>query len=136
MNHAKAVRVVAALIRHGDRLLVCQRRGDGSFPLKWEFPGGKVEGKENDFTALQRELREELGIELRSATEIFRHRHLYPDQLQVELTFFQVKAYQGKATNRAFHRLLWVKVQELERLDFLEGDLALIEKLTRQELHP
>jgi len=130
------VRVVAALIHHGDRFLACQRRGDGSFPLKWEFPGGKVEVEEDDFIALQRELREELGIEVRSATEIFRHRHVYSDQLQVELTFFQVNDYQGKVTNRAFHRLLWVKVQELEKLDFLEGDLALIEKLTRQEPRP
>lgn len=138
MPPAKALttKVVAALIYQADRLLVCQRRADGPFPLKWEFPGGKIEGEENDCMALRRELREELGIEVRSATEVFRHRHLYPDQMEVELAFFQVKDYQGAVTNRAFQQLLWVKVQELGKLDFLEGDLPLIEKLARQELRP
>ena len=74
-----AIEVVAALIYQRDHLLVCQRRVGGSFPLKWEFPGGKVERGEGYFKALQRELTEELGIEIKSATEIFRHRYLYPE---------------------------------------------------------
>ncbi len=127
------MQVVAALICHADRFLVCQRKENGPFPLKWEFPGGKVERGEGYVAALQRELREELGIELRSATEIFRHTHLYSDQMEVELIFFRVKEYQGVIGNHAFHQLLWVEVQELKKLDFLEGDLPLIEKMVSQE---
>ena len=129
-----AIQVVAAVIYQRERLLVCQRRENGSFPLKWEFPGGKVEKGEGYLTALQRELREELGIEIQSATEVFRHRHLYPDPMEAELIFFRVENYQGVVANRAFHRLLWVEVQDLKKLDFLEGDLPLIEKLMRHEL--
>lgn len=130
------MRVVAALVSRADRLLVCQRRENGPFPLKWEFPGGKVEKGEGYLRALQRELREELGVEIQFATEIFRHRHLYPDQTEVELIFFRVGHYQGEVANRAFHRLLWVETQELKKLDFLEGDLPLVEKLVSRELRP
>ena len=129
-----AIEVVAALIYQRDHLLVCQRRVGGSFPLKWEFPGGKVERGEGYFKALQRELTEELGIEIKSATEIFRQRYLYPEQMEVELIFFRVEDYRGVVANQAFHRLLWVEVQELKKLDFLEGDLPLIEMIVSRKL--
>jgi len=126
------IQVVAGLIHQQDRLLVCQRREGGSFPLKWEFPGGKVENGEDYLTALRRELKEELGIDLQSATEIFRHRHSYPDRVVVDLVFFRVDDYQGTVSNLAFHRFLWVEVQRLKELDFLDGDLPLIENLINQ----
>ena len=127
------IQVVAALLYRENRLLVCQRKENGSFPLKWEFPGGKVERGEGNLAALCRELREELGIEVQSATEIFRHKHLYPDRTEVDLTFFRVDDYREPVANRVFQQILWVEVQRLKELDFLEGDLPLIEKLARQE---
>ena len=66
--HASStITVVAGLIQQGGRLLVCQRRRDGAFALKWEFPGGKVEPGETHEHGLRRELREELGIEAHMA---------------------------------------------------------------------
>lgn len=131
-----AMPVVAALIFRGDRLLVCQRRAQGSFPLKWEFPGGKVEMGEEYVGALRRELREELGIEIRSAREVFRHKHLYPNGSEVELIFFRVDDYREALVNRVFQQILWVETRRLKELDFLEGDLPLVEKLSRQEAIP
>jgi len=127
------IQVVAALLYRENRLLVCQRKENGSFPLKWEFPGGKVERGEGNLAALCRELREELGIEVQSATEIFRHKHLYPDRTEVDLTFFRVDDYRAPVANRVFQQILWIEVHRLKELDFLEGDLPLIEKLARQE---
>lgn len=127
------IQVVAALLYRENRLLVCQRKENGSFPLKWEFPGGKVERGEGNLAALCRELREELGIEVQSATEIFRHKHLYPDRTEVDLTFFRVDDYREPVANRVFQQILWIEVHRLKELDFLEGDLPLIEKLARQE---
>ena len=128
------IQVAAGLLYRGDRLLVCQRRENGSFPLKWEFPGGKVERGEGPLLALRRELREELGIEVQSATEIFRHRHLYPDRTEVELIFFRVDDYREPVANRVFQRIVWIEVQRLRELDFLEGDLPLIKKLMAQAM--
>ena len=130
-----AIDVVAGLIFEGDRVLVCQRKETGPFPLKWEFPGGKVERGEDPQVALNRELKEELGVKIQSASEIFRHRHAYPNGLEVELIFFRVEKYRGPIRNRSFHRLLWAEAERLKELDFLEGDLPLIDKLTRGELH-
>lgn len=129
-----AIKVVAALLREGDCLLACQRRSGGIFPLKWEFPGGKVEDGEEDVDGLRRELREELAIEVRGASEIFRSRHRYDDAMEVDLVFFRVESFRGPVVNRAFHALRWVSPEELHGLDFLDGDLPLIQKLTQREI--
>ena len=123
------MQVVAGLIVHGNRLLICQRREGGAFPLKWEFPGGKVESGEGLAKALSRELREELGIEIQPAEEIYRHNHCYRDGTRVELIFFRVDDYRGKIVNKVFHDIRWAGLEELKQFDFLDGDLPLIEKL-------
>jgi len=128
-SDVKSVEVVAGLIFHQSRLLVCQRSLQSSFPLKWEFPGGKVEQGEGHEVALRRELKEELGIEVHSLKEVFRHGHLYRGIARVELTFFQVVNYSGEVGNRVFQQIKWVPIKELTKMDFLEADLPLIQKL-------
>ena len=75
---ANRIDVVAALIFQDGRLLVCQRHETSEFPLKWEFPGGKVELGERCEDALTREIKEELAIEIHDPVKIFSHRHVYP----------------------------------------------------------
>ena len=130
----KEIEVVAAVICSGGRFLVCQRKEDATFPLKWEFAGGKVEPGEGPLAALQRELKEELCIEIETATEIYRHTHAYEEQLKVKLIFFRVDQFVGVATNRVFQQLLWVELKRLDDFDFLEGNWPLIHKLIRREL--
>ncbi len=124
-----ALRVVAGILSRGGRFLVCQRRGGGAFPFKWEFPGGKIEAGEEAGAALRRELAEELDIVVEDAREVFRQVHDYDDGTRVELVFFDVRAYAGEPRNRVFRRIAWVAVDELDGLDFLEGDLPLIREL-------
>jgi 8-oxo-dGTP diphosphatase len=93
-----------------------------------------VEGAETPLAALRRELGEELGIEIEGAREVGRDRHLYPDGTDVALIFFHVTAYRGAIANRVFEKLRWVSVQDLDGMDFLEGDRPLIEKLVRGDL--
>ncbi len=97
--------------------------------MKWEFPGGKVEGAEGYEDALRRELKEELDIEAGGLCQIFQHEHLYPKIARVNLRFFRVEDYSGKLKNLVFQQIKWVPIVELAQLDFLEGDFPIVRKL-------
>ena len=125
----KQVDVVAGLIFAGPELLVCQRHREGAFPLKWEFPGGKVEAGESGVAALRRELNEELDIRIGEVRSLHRHRHDYPDGPIVRLSFFHVLNYQGVIKNLVFEQIAWSKLSDLLEFDFLDGDLALVQRL-------
>jgi 8-oxo-dGTP diphosphatase len=126
----KTVTVVAALIESDGKLLVCQRRHGGAFPLMWEFPGGKVEPGEMLKDALQRELREELAILARVGPEVYRTAHKYAGMPQaVELVFFASTVAEGAPKNLAFEQVAWLEAKELPRLNFLPADRELIDLL-------
>jgi 8-oxo-dGTP diphosphatase len=125
----KRIEVVAGLIFRDGCLLACQRHESAAFPLKWEFPGGKVEVGESDAEALRRELLEELGIAVRDAKQVFHHEHVYPDGPEVSLRFFRILSHDGVIQNLVFQRIAWVDLAELEQLDFLEGDRPMIQHL-------
>ena len=130
------IRVVAGLMQRHGAVLICQRRHDGAFPLKWEFPGGKIEPGETDADSLRRELREELGIEAEIGPEVYRTRHEYPGQYTVELVFYRVSAFQGVLHNYAFEQVRWENPARLLSYDFLEGDAELIRLLRQGKLLP
>jgi 8-oxo-dGTP diphosphatase len=121
--------VVAALIFEGDKILACQRTRHQVMPLKWEFPGGKIEDGEQPRAALRRELEEELGIEAAIGDEVSRFVHEYPGGRSVELRFFAVPTYKGEIENRIFREVRWVERTELTKFDFLEADLTLVKDL-------
>ncbi len=125
----KTIEVVAGLIVENGRVLICQRSAAAKFPLKWEFPGGKIEEGETPPEALARELREELDIEVLESKKFTRHVHRYRDMPPVSLCFYRVVKYQGEVKNNIFERILWTGIDSLEKFDFLEGDLPLIKLL-------
>ncbi|HVI78028.1 MAG TPA: NUDIX domain-containing protein, partial [Candidatus Acidoferrum sp.] len=100
-------RVVAGLIVKNGKLLVCQRTRHQTMPLKWEFPGGKIEEGEQPRDALRRELEEELGILAKVGNELARIQHEYPNGGMVELRFFEVREYQNEIENRIFKDIQW-----------------------------
>jgi 8-oxo-dGTP diphosphatase len=122
-------RVVAALIFQHEQILVCQRTRHQTMPLKWEFPGGKIEEGEQPRDALHRELEEELGIDAKIGQEVSRIVHEYPGGGSVELRFFQVNEYQGTIENKIFRDIRWSLRSELSQYDFLEADLTLVRDL-------
>ena len=122
-------RVVAALIFRGEKILVCQRTRHQTMPLKWEFPGGKIEPGEQPRDALRRELDEELGIDATIGEEVARIRHDYKNGAAVELRFYAVREYKGDIENRIFKDMQWAKRSELPSFDFLEADLGLVRNL-------
>ena len=127
-------RVVAALIVQDGKLLVCQRTRHQTMPLKWEFPGGKIEEGEQPRDALRRELDEELGIQATIGDELARIQHEYPNGGMVELRFYVVRQYQGKLENLIFRDMQWSEPKDLPKFDFLEADLALVKDLAAGKL--
>ena len=128
--------VVAALIWLDGTVLICQRTRHQTMPLKWEFPGGKIEEGEQPRDAMRRELKEELGIDAVVGDEVARFRHRYPSGSAVELRFYDVRKYAGEIENRIFKDVRWAKPAELPAYDFLEADRKLVQDLAEGKLAP
>jgi 8-oxo-dGTP diphosphatase len=114
--------VVAGVLARDGKTLICQRRADQPHPLKWEFPGGKIEAGESPEAALVRELREELGIESEAGRELTRYEFTYPGGKTILLIFLRVTAWTGEIENLIFETLGWEAPEALRGYDFLEGD--------------
>ena len=127
-------RVVAALIVRGRKLLICQRTRHQTMPLKWEFPGGKIEPGEQPRDALRRELEEELGIKAQIGDEVARLQHKYPRGGVVELRFFVVREFTGEPENRIFQDIQWVTRTRLPEFDFLEADKELVKDIAQGKI--
>jgi 8-oxo-dGTP diphosphatase len=127
-------RVVAALIWRDGNVLICQRTRHQVMPLKWEFPGGKIEEGEQPRDALRRELDEELGIQAVIGNEVARIVHTYPNGSSIELRFYDVHEFAGEIENKIFRDIRWVLPAELPTYDFLEADLELVKDLAEGKL--
>lgn len=127
--------VVAALIvRNTDEVLICQRTKYQPMPLKWEFPGGKIEYGETPWDALRRELDEELGIDAKIGDEVARIQHHYKNGGAIELRFFVVQEFQREIENRIFTDVRWARRTELPAYDFLDADTKLIQDIAEGKI--
>ena len=134
MSHPRIVDVVVGLISDGTgRWLVNCRPAGTPSAGSWEFPGGKFESGEAPFAALQRELDEELGIEVLEAQPLLELTHDYPDK-RVRLDVWRVLRYRGEAAAREGQPLRWVTAKECRELALLEADWPIVECL--EQLDP
>ena len=123
--------VSAGIIHRDGQVLVGQRRLADRHPLKWEFPGGKVEAGETPQQALVRELREELEIEASVGSELARYEHEYPSGSRVHLLFFAIPQFTGQLKGQIYEQIQWMDVHLLPTLDFLDGDFDFVRRLAR-----
>ena len=126
--------VVAALIIREEKILICQRTEDQAMPLKWEFPGGKVERDEDLKDALHRELEEELGIDAVIGRKVAAIQHTYASGYALELYFYRVDQFKHEIQNRIFRDVRWIDRQELPTYDFLEADVKLVRDISTGKL--
>jgi len=129
--------VVAVIERSDRRILIGQRRSNDSSPLKWEFPGGKMEKGESAEAALARELREELRATLVKSVELGRVQHKYPDRNEaLEIRFFAAAIENDTVEPAAFEQIAWVLPRELGQYDFLAANRQLIAQLATGRIKP
>jgi 8-oxo-dGTP diphosphatase len=127
--------VVAALIVRDGEVLICQRTKHQPLPLKWEFPGGKIETGEQPSDALRRELDEELGIDATIGDEVFRLKHRYANGIGIELRFYLVREFKRELENRIFREIRWTQRGELPNYDFLDADLRLVTEIAAGKIY-
>ncbi len=125
------IRVVAAVVRRGDAILVTRRPDRAGRSGQWEFPGGKVEAGERDEDALAREIREELGCAIEVGPLLLCHSHRYPD-LEVDLAFHScAMAAEAGPSPLGVAEIAWAKIGTLASYDFLDADRAVLGEIER-----
>lgn len=120
------LRVTCAIILNNDLVLVTQRSEYMKMPLKWEFPGGKVEAGENDETCLHRELREELNISVRILKSLQEQRFSYPE-FDITLVPFVAVFGSGEIRLLEHKTFRWFSRNELPALDWAEADVPVLQ---------
>lgn len=126
-----AIRVVAgALFDDEGRVLIAQRPHGRHMAGGWEFPGGKLGPGEDAYDGLVRELREELGVEVRGAEPLIAYSYDYPDK-RVHLDLWRVTRYEHVPRSLDGQALRWVAVESLPEAQLLEADRPMIDALLR-----
>jgi len=116
------------LIDGAGRVLIACRPAGKHMAGGWEFPGGKLADGETPLQALERELREEIGIEVLSAEPLLAYRHVYPERV-VLLDVWLVSRYAGEPRALEGQPLRWVAVEGLLDAGLLEADRPVVEAL-------
>jgi len=119
------VEVTCALIMDGEQVLVTQRSDWMPHPLKWEFPGGKLQSGETPERCIVREIREELGINIHVWELLPAVRHTYPNGI-IKLIPFICRWLDGEIQLAEHRDYRWVGLRELDELDWLDADLEVV----------
>ena len=125
------IEVVAALIRNGDKFLICQRPAHKARGLLWEFVGGKVERGESKREALIRECREELNITVSVGEEFASVTHKYSD-ITVHLTLFNATIAQGEPQKIEHNAIEWITPSRIPEYEFCPADKVFLDLLMKK----
>jgi len=119
------LRVVAALIEHDNKVLIAKRStGDPNVMGKWEFPGGKVELNENEFNAIEREIKEEFELEIKARKFLINNICKYPDKI-VDLRLYGCDYVRGDFHLHDHSEYKWVTKEEILNYDLAPADIPL-----------
>jgi 8-oxo-dGTP diphosphatase len=117
--------VAGALFDRLGRVLIAQRPPGKHMAGGWEFPGGKLEPNEDRFEGLQRELREELGVEVLRASPLISYEHAYAERT-VFLDLWLVHEFTGEPRPLDAQALQWVELEALDSVGLLEADRPMV----------
>ena len=123
----KTIKVVAAVIRDGNRIFATAR-GYGEYKGWWEFPGGKIEAGETPEEALVREIREELDTEILVGALIDTIEYDYPT-FHLSMDCFWAEVVAGRLVLKEAEDARWLTKETLESVQWLPADASLIEHI-------
>ncbi|WP_293298169.1 (deoxy)nucleoside triphosphate pyrophosphohydrolase [Pedobacter sp. UBA4863] len=121
------IRVTCAIIVHKNKTLVVQRSKTMKLPLKWEFPGGKIDFGETEEECILREIKEELNINIDIVSRLTPSPHKYPN-ISIELIPFIAQFKNGSISLTEHKKYLWLKKGNLTDLDWAEADLPILKE--------
>jgi len=128
----KVVHVVAAIIENERNEILCALRSPVmSLPNSWEFPGGKIEAGENAFQALEREIMEELGCQIK-ATDLFHENTHEYESFIITLTCIKATIISDSPNAKEHSKLIWLKRENLESLKWAPADIPAVHKLINE----
>ena len=120
--------VVAAIIIKNGKYFIAQRNKHKHMGLSWEFPGGKVENGETFEIALQREIKEELNIEINIKNKLGEENY-QDDKINVKLHYFICSHFNGEIILSEHENSAWITKNEFKNYNFAEGDSDIIKLL-------
>ena len=126
----KTIKVVAAVIRDGDRIFATAR-GYGEYKGWWEFPGGKIEAGETSEEALVREIREELDTEIRVGALIDTIEYDYPT-FHLSMDCFWAEVVAGRLVLKEAEDARWLTKETLGSVRWLPADQTIIDAIYRE----
>ena len=129
-DEIKTIEVVAAIIRHGDKVFATQR-GYGEFEGGWEFPGGKMEPGETPPQALIREIKEELDTEIEVGELIETVENDYP-KFHLTMHCFMCTVKSGHLILKEHEAAKWLTKNTLDSVDWLPADEGIIDKIKQK----
>ncbi|GAB3713827.1 (deoxy)nucleoside triphosphate pyrophosphohydrolase [Flavobacterium koreense] len=127
------INVTCAIILIEDKILVTQRSEKMKLPLKWEFPGGKLEEDENEIDGIQREIKEEINIEIEILEKLSNSIYDY-GTFKINLIPFISNYVSGEIILSEHKDYKLLDKSELLNLDWAEADLPIVEEFLKLEL--
>lgn len=126
--------VTAAIIRDGDKILICQRTADDECGMLWEFPGGKREDNETLEECITREINEELELDIK-LLGVFTRSIYHFNGKQLYFTVYNAEITSGKLRLNVHNAAKWVTTEEITDYEFMPADIEFVEKLVKKEGH-